>query len=139
MRDEAIALQRFLDDMSDKRVKFSLAMIDACRDNPFKSNGRALGGGTRGQAPTMAATGQMVVFSAGTGQQVLDKLGPSDKDKKGVFTRIFLREMQKPGITVDRIVRNVRSEVVNLAKSVGHEQVPSIYDQTIGEFYFRSR
>ena len=139
LRDEAIPLQRFLDDMSDKRVKFSLAMIDACRDNPFKSNGRALGGGTRGLAPTTAATGQMVVFSAGTGQQALDKLGPSDKDKNGVFTRIFLREMQKPGITVDRIVRNVRSEVVSLAKSVGHEQVPAIYDQTIGEFYFRSR
>lgn len=64
---------------------------------------------------------------------------PNDRDKNGVFTRIFLREMQKPGITVDRIVRNVRSEVVNLAKSVGHDQVPAIYDQTIGEFYFRSR
>lgn len=139
LRDEAIPLQRFLDDMNDKRVKFSLAMIDACRDNPFKTNGRALGGGTRGLAPTTAATGQMVVFSAGTGQQALDKLGPNDKDKNGVFTRIFVREMQKPGVTVDRIVRNVRSEVVNLAKSVGHDQVPAIYDQTIGEFYFRSK
>ena len=139
LRDEAIPLQRFLDDMNDKRVKFSFAMIDACRDNPFKGNGRNLGGGTRGLAPTTAATGQMVVFSAGAGQQALDKLGPNDKDKNGVFTRIFVREMQKPGVTVDRIVRNVRSEVVNLAKSVGHDQVPAIYDQTIGEFYFRSK
>lgn len=137
MRDEGISLQRVLDDMSERRAKFTLAVVDACRDNPFKSNGRAIGGMVRGLAPTTAATGQMVVFSAGTGQQALDKLGPNDKEKNGLFTRIFVREMQKPGISVDRVVRNVRGEVVNLAKSVGHDQVPAIYDQVVGEFYFR--
>jgi hypothetical protein len=137
MKDEGISLQRILDDMSEKKAKFTLAMIDACRDNPFKSNGRAVGGNSRGLAPTTAATGQMVVFSAGTGQQALDKLGPNDKDKNGLFTRIFVREMQKPGVSVDRVVRNVRGEVVSMAKSVGHEQVPAIYDQVVGEFYFR--
>ncbi len=137
MKDEGISLQRILDDMSEKKAKFTLAMIDACRDNPFKTNGRAIGGNGRGLAPTTAATGQMVVFSAGTGQQALDKLGPNDKDKNGLFTRIFVREMQKPGVSVDRVVRSVRGEVVNMAKSVGHEQVPAIYDQVVGEFYFR--
>jgi len=137
MKDEGISLQRVLDDMNEKKAKFTLAMIDACRDNPFKTNGRAIGGYGRGLAPTTAATGQMVVFSAGTGQQALDKLGPNDKDKNGLFTRIFVREMQKPGVSVDRVVRNVRGEVVSKAKSVGHEQVPAIYDQVVGEFYFR--
>lgn len=135
LRDEAIPLQRLLDDMADRKAKFTLAMIDACRDNPFKSNGRALGGGARGLAPTTAATGQMIVFSAGTGQQALDRLGASDNNKNGVFTRVFVKEMLKPNLTVDRLIRNVRNEVVEMAKSVGHEQVPAIYDQTIGEFY----
>lgn len=135
LRDEAIPLQRLLDDMADRKAKFTLAMIDACRDNPFKSNGRTIGGGTRGLAPTTAATGQMIVFSAGTGQQALDRLGTSDKNKNGVFTRVFVKEMLKPNLTVDRLIRNVRNEVVEMAKSVGHEQVPAIYDQTIGEFY----
>ena len=137
IKDEAISLQRILDDMSDKKVKFTLAMIDACRDNPFKGSGRSIGGGARGLAPTTAATGQMVVFSAGTGQQALDKLGPNDKDKNGLFTRLFIKEMQKSGITIDQLVRNVRNEVVTTAKSIGHEQVPAIYDQVVGEFYFR--
>lgn len=137
IKDEAISLQRILDDMSDKKVKFTLAMIDACRDNPFKGSGRSIGGGARGLAPTTAATGQMVVFSAGTGQQALDKLGPNDKDKNGLFTRLFIKEMQKPGVTIDQLVRNVRNEVVSTAKSIGHEQVPAIYDQVVGEFYFR--
>jgi hypothetical protein len=126
-----------LDDMHDKVSKFTLAMIYACRDNPFKGSGRSIGGGTRGLAPTTTATGQMVVFSAGSGQQALDKLGPTDKSKNGLFTRIFVEEMQQPGVTVDRVLRNVRSKVVGLAKSVGHNQVPAIYDQVVGEFYFR--
>ena len=136
IRDDAISLQRILDDMTEKEAKFTLAMIDACRDNPFKSSGRSVIG-TRGLAPTTAATGQMIVFSAGTGQQALDKLGPSDKSKNGLFTRVFVKEMQKAGVSVDRVVRNVRTEVVALAKSVGHNQVPAIYDQVVGEFYFK--
>ncbi len=135
VKDEAIQLQRVLDDMQDKQVKFTLAVIDACRDNPFKGSGRAIG--TRGLAPTTAATGQMIIFSAGSGQQALDKLGGADKDPNSVFTRTFIKEMEKPGLTVDRVLRNVRNQVVDLAKSVGHQQVPALYDQVVGDFYFK--
>ena len=135
VKDEAIQLQRVLDDMTEKKAKFTLAMIDACRDNPFKSTGRNIGG--RGLVPTTAATGQMVVFSAGSGQQALDRLGDSDKNKNGLFTRTFLKEMQKSGVSIDRIVKNVRNEVAELAKTVGHDQVPAIYDQVLGDFFFK--
>ena len=83
------------------------------------------------------ANGQMIIFSAGAGQQALDKLGPNDKEKNGLFTRVFIKEMQKSGVSIDRVVRNVRTQVVDLAKSVKHDQVPAIYDQVIGEFYFK--
>jgi hypothetical protein len=135
IKDDAILLQKVLDDMEEKKTKFALAVIDACRDNPFKGKGRALGG--RGLAPTTAATGQMIMFSAGSGQQALDRLGDNDKEKNGLFTRIFVKEMLKPGLSVDRVLRNVRNEVVRLAKSVGHEQTPALYDQAVGEFYFK--
>ena len=79
----------------------------------------------------------MIVFSAGSGQQALDKLGPTDKNKNGLFTRVFVQEMQKTGVTVDRVVRNTRSKVVEMARSIGHNQVPAIYDQVVGDFYFR--
>ena len=135
VKDESILLQKVLDEFDEKKAKFTLAVIDACRDNPFKTRGRAIGG--RGLAPTSAATGQMVMFSAGAGQQALDRLGDQDKERNGLFTRIFVKEMQKPGLSVDRVLRNVRNEVVRLAKSVGHEQTPALYDQAIGEFYFK--
>lgn len=137
IRDEAIALQRILDEMTERKAKFTLAVIDACRDNPFKVAGRNLGSALRGLAPTSAATGQMVIFSAGAGQKALDSLGPSDKSKNGVFTRVFVKQMQKPAVPIDKILKDTRSEVVNLAKTIGHEQVPAIYDQVIGEFFFK--
>ena len=78
----------------------------------------------------------MIIFSAGTGQQALDKLGNNDTERNGLFTRLLLREMKKPGLSIDRIVRSVRTEVARLAKTVGHEQTPAVYDQTLGDFYF---
>jgi hypothetical protein len=135
VRDDSIQLQRVLDDMHERKVRFSLAVIDACRDNPFRTQARALGG--RGLAPTQAATGQMIIYSAGSGQQALDRLGAQDTEKNGLFTRVLLREMLTPQLSVDRVLRNVRNEVVRLARSVGHEQTPALYDQAIGDFYFR--
>ena len=134
VRDEAIPLQRILDDLNERKARFSLAIIDACRDNPFKTAGRAIGG--RGLAPATAASGQMVIFSAGAGQQALDRLGEKDKEPNGLFTRVFLKEMSRPGVSIDRVVRNVRNEVVEKAKTIGHEQVPALYDQTMGDFFF---
>jgi len=135
VKDDAVSLQRVLDDMQEQKARFALAIIDACRNNPFRSSGRAIGG--RGLAPTTAASGQVVLFSAGAGQLALDRLNERDTHPNGLFTRIFLREMERPGIAVDQLLRNVREEVVQLAKSVGHEQVPALYDQAIGRFYFR--
>ena len=131
--DYAVALQRVLDDLSDQRTRFALAIVDACRDNPFKGAGRAIG--ARGLAPVTAATGQMILYSAGAGQEALDRLGPKDSDPNGVFTRVLIREMDKPGVPVDQMLRNVRDQVVRLARSVNHEQVPALYDQAIGQFY----
>jgi uncharacterized caspase-like protein len=137
IRDEGIPLQRVLDDFSESRVKFSLAVVDACRDNPFKSTGRSIGG--RGLASTSAATGQMIIFSAGAGQQALDRLGKDDKAKNGLFTRVLVDKVGKSKDPIHLLMRDVRTEVAKLAQTVGHEQVPAIYDQVIGDFYFIPR
>jgi len=134
VRDEAISLQRVLDDMSEAKARLTVAIIDACRDNPFSGSGRSIGG--RGLSPTTAATGQVILFSAGSGQQALDSVGPNDPSKNGLFTRTLLKHINRPGETIDRVMRTVRNEVALTAKSVGHEQVPALYDQVIGDFYF---
>ncbi len=136
VKDDALMLQRVLDDLSEQKVRFSVAIVDACRDNPFPKTGTRSIGSTRGLAPTTAATGQMILFSAGAGQTALDNLSPDDPNPNGVFTRVLLREMTRPGLPVDQVLKRTRQEVVALAKSIGHEQVPALYDQTVGEFYF---
>lgn len=133
--DDSVSLQRVLDDLEDQKPAFALAIIDACRDNPFKdTNKRVIG--SRGLARISAATGQMVLYSAGVGQQALDSLGPGDKNPNGVFTRVLIEELKTPGLPAEQVLKHVRDKVVKLASSVNHEQVPALYDQSLGEFYF---
>ncbi|HTD10711.1 MAG TPA: caspase family protein [Steroidobacteraceae bacterium] len=132
--DDSVALQRVLDDLSEQKARFSLAIIDACRENPFKGAGRSIG--RRGLAPVTAATGQMVLYSAGAGQEALDRVGDHDTDPNGLFTRILIKEIKKPGVTANQLLKNVSYQVIQLARGVNHEQVPALYDQTIGDYYF---
>lgn len=134
--DDAVPLQRILDDLTEQKARFSLAIVDACRSNPFKEVGRAIGG--RGLVPVTPATGQMIMYSAGAGQAALDNLGPKDTNPNGVFTRVLIQAMRKPGIPAGQLLKDVQSDVVDLAHGVGHEQVPALYDQSLGKFYFRA-
>lgn len=134
VRDDAIALQEVLDALRERRPRFTLAIVDACRDNPLKAVGRNLG--ERGLKPVTAATGQMVIYSAGAGQKALDRLGDEDRASNGVFTRVFVREMLRSEEPVQTTMSRVRREVSRLAASVGREQVPALYDQSVGEFQF---
>ncbi|HZX32271.1 MAG TPA: caspase family protein [Rhodocyclaceae bacterium] len=134
--DEAVDMQRVLERLSDAKAKLSLLVIDACRDNPFKkAYGRSIGA-TRGLAIPQAPNGTLVVYSAGIGQQALDKLSDNDNNPNGLFTREFLPIIGTPGMRLDEGVRKLRSSVIAKAKSVGHDQNPAIYDQTDGDFYF---
>ena len=139
LADDSIDLKTMiLDPFSRKKVKLTLALIDACRDNPFlKSSSTRSAMGSRGLAPTTPATGQLIVYSAGSGQTALDRLGANDNSKNGVFTRVFLQEMKKVDLPIDRVIKNVRTEVVRLARTIGHDQVPAIYDEVVGDFYFK--
>jgi len=51
---------------------------------------------------------------------------------------VLIKEMRKPGVPAEQVLKSVRDQVVQMAKSVHHEQVPALYDQSIGEFYFVS-
>ena len=141
VRDEAIDLNRILGDLEERRPKFTLAIIDACRNNPFneKWDKNKRGGASRGLAPTTAATGQMIIFSAGANQKALDSLTtPVSKDpnKNGVFTRVFIKHMQRPSVSINEIAEDTKEEVVLLARKIGHDQVPAVYNNTVGKFFF---
>jgi hypothetical protein len=140
LADDSIDLKSsVLDPFTRKKAKLTLALIDACRNNPFLKTAttRSVVGGSKGRAPTTTATGQLIVYSAGSEQAALDRLGESDTVRNGLFTRVFLQEMKKVELPIDRVIKNVRTEVVRLARTIGHDQVPAIYDEVVGDFYFK--
>jgi len=134
IRDDAVPLQRVLTDLAQRKPKFTMVVLDACRVDPFEGLGRNVA--TRGLVPTVGARGQVIVYAAGAGQEALDRLGLDDKSPNGLFMRVFAEEMRKPGQTVLETVSVVRERVAKLAESVSREQVPAVYDQSIGRFYF---
>lgn len=130
LADEAVELNgEVMARIGQAGAKFSLLVIDACRDNPFpRKAGRSIGG-TRGLTVPATPEGMVVVYSAGVNQQALDRLGDSDRAPNSLFTREFIREMRKPGLEVAEVVRNVRQRVKEQAALVRHEQTPAIYIQ----------
>ena len=134
--DQAISIPVLQDKLADAKAKYTLLVLDACRNNPLpKKAGRSIGS-TRGLAMTNSPSGQTVLFSAGANQEALDSLGNDDKNPNGLFTREFLPMISQPGVSSTDALKKTRSMVIQKAKSVGHEQQPAIYDQTDGDFYF---
>lgn len=125
-----------LDQMQRRGARVSLLILDACRDNPFPRQGTRSLGGTRGLARMDAPEGAYIMYSAGAGQAALDRLGDDDADPNSVFTRALLPRLSTPGLRLRAMALEVRSEVRQLAMSVGHSQLPAVHDQLDGDFLF---
>jgi len=139
LADQAIELHDLLARIQDRNAKFTMAVIDACRDNPFPQTVVTRGlVRSRGLAAPAQQTpdGLYVVYSAGANEQAIDSLGEQDSDPNSVFTREFVKILRQPGLTADQAIKKAREQVRAAARSVGRQQNPAIYDQTHGDFYF---
>ena len=126
-----------LDRIKARGARTLIAVLDACRNNPFERLGRRSLSGSRGLARMDPPEGVFVVFSAGAKQEAMDRLSETDPNPNSVFTRVFLKELKTPSLPLDQIAKRTRIAVRDLAKSVGREQTPAIYDETIGEVILR--
>ncbi|MDP2367583.1 caspase family protein [Rhodoferax sp.] len=124
-----------LEELDRIKPRFSLIIVDACRDNPLRSRGRTIGVARGLNAPDLAK-GQMVIFSAGKNQKALDSLSDKDTHPNGLFTREFAARMRRPGLSVEALAIEVKSSVEQLALSVSHNQRPLIVNDSSGDFFF---
>jgi uncharacterized caspase-like protein len=136
LQDEAIDLGRVMERLSQAKAKFSILILDACRDNPFPKVANRSVGGTRGLTIPSAPEGLMVVYSAGVNEQAIDRLSAEDSNPNGLFTRELLRHLGEPNVRIDEMVKSVRLAVREQAAAIGQSQNPAIYDQSSGDFYF---
>jgi hypothetical protein len=136
VRDASILADRVVSRLQNRGARSSILVFDACRNNPFERRGtRAMAGGG-GLAPmTQLPEGVFSVFSAGPRQTALDRLSDNDDNPNSVFTRIFARELLKPGDNLVQVAQRTRRVVSEMADTVHHKQIPVYFDQMVDDVF----
>jgi uncharacterized membrane protein len=119
-----------IDEIRERDPRLVFAILDACRNNPFTSTGRSIGS-ARGLARMVPQPGEFILFSAGPGEEALDRLGDDDHADTSVFTRVLLKHIETPGQSLQDLAKATQGEVHELAAKVNHEQFPDYFDRTI--------
>jgi WD40 repeat protein len=120
-----------LDDFERKGAGLKVAIVDACRDNPFRPPAGQRGYGlARGLRPE-GIEGSFVVYSAGEGQSAMDRLTEADTDPNSVFSRVFVTLLSADLSLLDAI-KTSQERVYALAHTSGHDQTPAYYDEVRG-------
>jgi len=132
VKDEAFNAADIIERFRAKGAGRVIAILDACRNNPFAKTGTRALSGTRGLARMDASGGVFIMFSAGAKQEALDRLSPSDTEKTSIFVRSFLPLIPRNDMTLIDIAKETQERVRGLAQSVGHEQIPAYYDGIVG-------
>lgn len=130
------SLEKLTDELN-QRARFSLIIIDACRDDPLRetATGRSIAPGstlTRIEPPK----GSLVIMAASKGQQALDRLSNNDPVPNGLFTRELVKHMRTKGLSAVEMLRKVRSSVETAAEGVNHKQRPALMDESSSDFFF---
>ena len=136
VRDASVLADRIIERLQNKKVRTSILVFDACRNNPFERAGtRAVAGGG-GLAPmTQLPEGVFSVFSAGPRQTALDRLSNADDNPNSVFTRTFSKELLQPGENLVQVAQHTRRLVSEMAETVSHKQIPVYFDQMVDDVF----
>ena len=127
----ALNVQWVLDNMEERRVEMKLLILDACRDNPFRSWTR--GSVSKGLAQ-MSASGTLIAFAAKPGSTAQD--GGNYNLRNGVFTHYLKQEIVKEGVSIQEIFTNVTNKVYNLTQE---QQEPFTNSSLRQMFYFKPK
>jgi hypothetical protein len=136
VRDASVLADRIVERLQNRKVRTSILVFDACRNNPFERSGtRAVSGGG-GLAPmAQLPEGVFSVFSAGYKQTALDRLSSDDNSPNSVFTRTFAKELLQPGENLVEVAQHTRRLVSEMAETIGHKQIPAYSDQMVDNVF----
>jgi parallel beta-helix repeat protein len=119
-----IEVNDFLALMENSGVPLNIVVLDACRNNPFRSM-RSVGGGL---APVLAPAGTYVAYSTAAGSVAADGAGANSP-----FTESLAESLRIPGLTLEGVFKKTRSKVRSLTNGA---QVPFDSSAIEGDFYF---
>jgi hypothetical protein len=129
VKNDAYPVQLAIDRLSNSHAQVSLIIVDACRNVPYGWGYRTLN--EEGLAKSNPAKGMLIAYATAPGQLALDGTSGSSHSP---FTTALAETMNKPGLKVDEVFSQVRSQV---RKQTKDEQQPWIDTSLVGDFYFR--
>ncbi|TAF63927.1 MAG: hypothetical protein EAZ55_12530 [Cytophagales bacterium] len=121
---ESVLVDRVLAEMEYARNGMNIVILDACRDNPFKSTR----GGAKGLVTVDAPVGTLVAYATAPGSVAADGEGSN-----GLYTQELLSAMELPGLTVEQMFKQVR---INVLQKSNNAQKPWENSSIVGDFYF---
>ncbi len=127
VRYKAVELGRVLDEFASARNRLNIVILDACRNNPFRSLWRSTA--SDGLAPTPAPHGTLVAYATSPGSVAADGDG-----KNGLYTTHLLKTLAEPGLELHEVFLDVMKDV---GRATSGDQRPSFDTSVTGEFYFR--
>ena len=116
-----------LDKMESANNRLNIVILDACRNNPFA---RSFHSSSTGLAQMEAPVGTLVAFATAPGSVASDGSG-----QNGLYTQHLLRSMQKPGVKIEDVFKNVR---VGVRRDSHGKQIPWESTSLEGDFIFVS-
>lgn len=125
-RSKSVNLNIILQSMKEANGRTNILLIDACRNNPFRSWGRTA---ESGLAAVSAPHGTIAFFAAAPGEEADE----NPVGKNGLFTQELLRNMENPEQEIITLFRKTSGAVT----SKNSNQHPYISGYIAEEFYFR--
>ena len=98
--DECLRVTSVLRKMQTAGNRLNIIILDACRNNPFRSAFRS---STRGLAKMDAPTGSILAYATAPGSVAAD-----GSDDNGLYTAKLLTHMRTPGMKLEEVFKNVR-------------------------------
>ncbi len=123
-----VNLTEILKTMERASSRLNVAILDACRDNPFPSSARSLG---RGLAPVTAPSGTLIAYATAPGQVALDGTG-----RNSPYTQALAEAIRQEGLALEEVFRRARRSVLDIT---GGRQTPWEHSSLTGDFYFRPK
>jgi len=121
---EAVNVSSVINQFEYYPDNLNIVILDACRDNPFRSWQR---GGNRGFKAIPAPSGTIIAFATREGETASDGTGSN-----GLFTEQLVKQMQKPQ-SIEQVFKNTRVDVL---KESDNSQCPQEWSMFTGDFYF---
>lgn len=103
-----------------------ILILDACRNNPFKTGLRSH---HIGLAKMTAPMGTLIAFATSPGNASMEK----ETDRNGIYTLNLLTHLKTPNLSLERIFKNTRTDVI---ASTNGKQVPWEESSLHGEDFF---